>query len=439
MSKEHNQHDNLKKVGIALATVAVVGSATAGIVHLNNQNQTPTLVQETTTKGITKEKTNLLKSPKAGDEVLQTLPKGMKLTILEKTGKFLKVKVGNIEGYVQEEAISTDLTLFDNTEQIEDTAPTPTNSKTTPTSPPTSQTPQTPQTPPVPQTPQTPQTPQRPQQPQAPTSINNRLKELMGDVWEFQINDTTNTITAKLTMPIGLPSIEPLTNKFLSALAIIEAEYGTSYDLEWRSQDDNSLVLTIQDGIATDHKQIPQTPQQPQAPTTVNDRLTELMGDVWEFQINGNLITATHKIPIGLPSYDYIINNFQNALATIEAEYGISYDLEWIDQDDGSIEFTIKDGVVNQPQQITTLTAVNNRLTELMGDNWEFYLTDYSDTITAYLTMPVGLPSIDPIINKFQNALATIEAEFGISYDLEWRSQDDNSIILTIKDGIAQT
>jgi len=158
-------------------------------------------------------------------------------------------------------------------------------------------------------------------------AITTRLTELMGPDWEFQLNDSNHTITAYLTLPVGFPTIDPITNNFLTSLTTIESEFGILYDLEWRHQDDNRIILAILGGV----------PHEPDTidPVAINNRLTELMGNNWDFQINtiSNHITATFTIPTEIPNLDPIAEQFIAALATLQAEYNINFDLEWQKQD----------------------------------------------------------------------------------------------------------
>lgn len=113
MSKEKR----LKKVGIALGVVALATSTIAAAVNWNVQNPVIHLEEVAATKGVTKAKVNLLKSPDS-DEILEVLPKGTKLTIVGRNGKWLKVKADDVRGWVLEEEVS----LLEETEQIENTA-----------------------------------------------------------------------------------------------------------------------------------------------------------------------------------------------------------------------------------------------------------------------------------------------------------------------------
>lgn len=110
MAEDKHRHETLKKVGIALAATAVVGSAAIALAQCSEGQPPAAIVEKATVKeGATKVKTNLLKEPKTDGEVLEALPKGTKLEIIGQQGQWLQVKVGDAEGWVKESHVTTDL------------------------------------------------------------------------------------------------------------------------------------------------------------------------------------------------------------------------------------------------------------------------------------------------------------------------------------------
>lgn len=81
-------------------------------------------------------------------------------------------------------------------------------------------------------------------------AIIEAFKSHAGDTWQVELDETDQLLRIYFTMPVGLPSYEPVANNLLGALEQLNEEKGTNFDLELRGQreEGGKLILSIIDG-----------------------------------------------------------------------------------------------------------------------------------------------------------------------------------------------
>ena len=86
--------------------------------------------------------------------------------------------------------------------------------------------------------------------PVSEASIIEVFKDQAGEDWEVIVDMPGEVLTVYFTIPVGLPSYEPLATNLLIALNQVNEQLGTAFDLELRGLQEvgGELILTIVDG-----------------------------------------------------------------------------------------------------------------------------------------------------------------------------------------------
>lgn len=82
------------------------------------------------------------------------------------------------------------------------------------------------------------------------TDIAELFKAHAGSDWEVMVDPSQGLLTVYFTLPVGLPSYEPVGENLLEALGHVNEVQGTTFDLELRGlkSEGGELILTIVDG-----------------------------------------------------------------------------------------------------------------------------------------------------------------------------------------------
>jgi len=84
----------------------------------------------------------------------------------------------------------------------------------------------------------------------AEADIAASFKAHAGESWEVVVDEPQQLLTVYFSIPVGLPSYEPVAENLLAALEQVNEEKGTNFDLELRGlkEEGGELILTIIDG-----------------------------------------------------------------------------------------------------------------------------------------------------------------------------------------------
>lgn len=91
-------------------------------------------------------------------------------------------------------------------------------------------------------------------------------------------------------------------------------------------------------------------------------------------------------------------------------------------------------------EPLPTSESVVELFTQKIGNGWDVSADMDEQLITVWFTIPVGLPSLDPIAEKFLGALNELNAETGLDFNLELRGLKDEggALMMAIQNGDVQ-